>query len=110
MSREMILLSKEKYDRPLEEHRKIEENIITSETNDVSVQAGGGATVDKPITEVDRLGGDNTRDDSENSNHIPIREQVSDSGDDIQRLHMNMKPIDCLQRIQKKNLKVNYKK
>ena len=64
MSREMILLSKEKYDRPLEEHRKIEENIITSETNDVSVQAGGGATVDKPITEVDRLGGDNTRDDT----------------------------------------------
>lgn len=36
----MILLSKEKYDRPLEEHRKIEENIIKSKTNDVSVQAG----------------------------------------------------------------------
>jgi hypothetical protein len=65
----------------------------------------GRATADKPIVEVDRLGGDNTRDDSENSNHIPIREQVSDSGDDIQRLHMNMKPIDFLQRIQKKKPK-----
>jgi hypothetical protein len=40
----------------LEEHRKIGENIIKSETTDVSIQAGGGATVDKPIVEVDRLG------------------------------------------------------
>ena len=90
MSQEMILLPKEKYDKLLEEHRKIGENIIKSETNDVSVQAGGGATVDKPIVEVDRLGGGNTRDDSENSIHIPIREQVSDSADDIRRLHVKV--------------------
>jgi hypothetical protein len=92
----------------LEEHRKIGENIIKSETTDVSIQAGGGATVDKPIVEVDRLGGGNTRYDSENSMHIPIREQVSDSVDE--RLHVNMKPINFLQRIQKQNLNVNYKK
>ena len=92
----------------MEEHRKIGENIIKSETTDVSIQAGGGATVDKPIVEVDRLGGDNTRYDSENSMHIPIREQVSDSVDE--RLHVNMKPINFLQRIQKQNINVNYKK
>jgi hypothetical protein len=42
----------------LEEHRKIGENIIKSETADVSIQAVGRATADKPIVEVDRLGGD----------------------------------------------------
>jgi hypothetical protein len=34
MTREMIVLPKEKYDRLLEEHRKIGENIIKSETPD----------------------------------------------------------------------------
>ena len=50
----------------MEEHRKIGENIIKSETADVSTQAVGRAPADKPIVEVDRLGGDNTRYDSEN--------------------------------------------
>ena len=92
----------------MEEHRKIGENIIKSETADVSIQAVGRATADKPIVEVDRLGGDNTIYDSENSMHIPIRQQVSNSVDE--RLHVHMKPINFLQRIQKQNQNVNYKK
>ena len=92
----------------MEEHRKIGENIIKSETPDVSIQAVGRATADKPIVEVDRLGGDYTRYDSENSMHIHIRQQVSDSVDE--RLHVHMKPINFLQRIQKQNQNVNYKK
>ena len=92
----------------MEEHRKIGENIIKSETADVSIQAVGRATADKPIVEVNRLGGDNTRYDNENSMHIPIRQQVSDSVDE--RLHVHMKPINFLQRIQKQNQNVNYKK
>jgi uncharacterized protein YdcH (DUF465 family) len=40
MTREMIVLPKEKYDRLFEEHRKIGEHIKKSETPDVLIQAG----------------------------------------------------------------------